>query len=206
MLRLARLYRRFIASTRGVVAIEFAAILPVLLVMLLATFDGGNAIVVYMKVRSATYVLASVTNQYSTTMPIQAANMTGIMSATSAVLSPYSSTPVVAIISELEVSAAKATTGTVRWSATLNGTALSAGSTVTLPSTLNTKNNNTCTTYSKTLGANPGCYLILAQVSYTYTPLFGFFSKSGITFSDTVYATPRSSSCIPYVPTTGTGC
>ena len=71
MRRLIRLYRRFIASTRGVVAIEFAAILPVLLLMLLATFDGGNAIAVYMKVRAATYVLASVTNQYSTAMPIQ---------------------------------------------------------------------------------------------------------------------------------------
>ena len=90
MRRLIRLYRRFIASTRGVVAIEFAAILPVLLLMLLATFDGGNAIAVYMKVRSATYVLASVTNQYSTAMPIQSSNMTGIMSATSAVLAPYS--------------------------------------------------------------------------------------------------------------------
>ena len=93
MRRLTRLYRRFIASTRGVVAIEFAAILPVLLLMLLATFDGGNAIAVYMKVRAATYVLASVTNQYSTAMPIQSANMTGIMSATTAVLAPYSSTP-----------------------------------------------------------------------------------------------------------------
>lgn len=74
---LVRLYRRFIASTRGVVAIEFAAILPVLLIILLATFDGGRAIVAYMKVRAATYVLASVTNQYSTAIPIQSANMTG---------------------------------------------------------------------------------------------------------------------------------
>ena len=101
MRRLTRLYRRFLVSTRGVVAIEFAAILPVLLVMLLATFDGGNAIAVYMKVRSATYVLASVTNQYSTAMPIQSANMTGIMNATTAVLAPYSSTPLAAVISEL---------------------------------------------------------------------------------------------------------
>lgn len=206
MCAIVRLYRRFCKSTRGVAAIEFAAILPVLLILLLATFDGGSALVVYMKVRSATYVLASVTNQYSTAIPIQSGNMTGIMNATSAVLSPYPSAPVAAVISELEVTAAKATTGTVRWSAALNGTALSAGSKVTLPSTLNTTNNNTCTNYSATLGANPGCYLIVATVSYTYTPLFGFFSTSGIPLSDTVYATPRSSSCIPYVPITGTSC
>ena len=186
---MVRLYRRFLASTRGVVAIEFAAILPVLLVMLLATFDGGCAIAVYMKVRSATYVLASVTNQYSTAVPIASSTMTGIFNATSAVLAPYSSAPVVAVISELKIAATKATTATVRWSATLNGTALAAGSSVNLPTGI-ASSTNTCGTYP--------CYLILAQVSYTYTPLFGYFASGGITLSDTVYATPRSSNCVPY--------
>lgn len=189
MRRLIRLYRRFIVSTRGVVAIEFAAILPVLLIMLLATFDGGNAIVAYMKVRAATYVLASITNQYSTAVPIQSSNMTGIMSATTAVLAPYSSTPLAAVISELTISATKATTAKVRWSATQNGTALAAGSSVTLPTGISAST-NTCGKYP--------CYLILAKVTYTYTPLFGYFASGGITLSDTVYATPRSSNCVPY--------
>jgi len=44
-------------------------------------------------------------------------------------------------------------------------------------------------------------YLIFAEVSYTYTPLFGYFgSKSGITFSDNLYVTPRSVNCIVYTP------
>ena len=186
---LVRLYRRFIASTRGVVAIEFAAILPVLLIILLTTFDGGCAIAVYMKVRSATYVLASVTNQYSTALPIQSANMTGIMNATTAVLAPYSNTPLTAVISELKIAATKATTATVRWSAAQNGTALAAGATVNLPTGISAST-NTCGTYP--------CYLILAQVSYTYTPVFGYFASGGITLSDTAYATPRSSQCVPY--------
>jgi len=186
---LVGLYRRFIASTRGVVAIEFAAILPVLLIILLATFDGGRAIVVYMKVRSATYVLASVTNQYSTALPIQSANMTGIMNATTAVLAPYSNTPLTAVISELKITATKATTATVRWSAAQNGTALASGATVNLPTGISAST-NTCGTYP--------CYLILAQVSYTYTPVFGYFASGGITLSDTAYATPRSSQCVPY--------
>ena len=186
---LVRLYRRFIASTRGVVAIEFAAILPVLLIILLTTFDGGCAIAVYMKVRSATYILASVTNQYSTALPIQSANMTGIMNATTAVLAPYSNTPLTAVISELKITATKATTATVRWSAAQNGTALASGATVNLPTGISAST-NTCGTYP--------CYLILAQVSYTYTPVFGYFASGGITLSDTAYATPRSSQCVPY--------
>jgi Flp pilus assembly protein TadG len=42
-----RICRRFVASTRGVAAIEFAIILPVLLLMLLATFDAGRAVAIY---------------------------------------------------------------------------------------------------------------------------------------------------------------
>jgi Flp pilus assembly protein TadG len=192
------LLRRFIASTRGMAAIEFAMILPVMLLLLLATFDAANAIAVYMKVRSATYILAAITNQYSIATPIQAADMTAITGATSAVLAPYSSAPVVVVISQVSVSAANKSAATVDWSATLNGTALTAGSALNLPATLNTNNNNTCSAYP--------CYLIFGKVTYKYTPMFGFFAAGGITLSDSVYVTPRSSNCIPYVPLTGSTC
>ncbi len=190
-------YRRFIASTRGVAAIEFGMILPILVILLLATFDAGRAIAVYMKVRSATFTLAGITNQYSTTSPIQSADMTAITGATTAVLAPYSSSPVAVVISQLEISAAGNATAKVDWSATLNGTALAIGSTVTLPPTI-ASSTNTCGTYP--------CYLIYSQVSYTYTPVFGFFGSGGINLSDSEFVTPRSSTCIPYVPQTGTTC
>ena len=56
--------RRFIGSNRAVAALEFAMIMPVLLLLFLGSFDAGNAIVVYAKVRAATYSLAAITNQY----------------------------------------------------------------------------------------------------------------------------------------------
>ena len=62
----ASICRRFGASTRGIAAVEFALILPVLMVLFLSTFDAANGIAVYMKVRSASYVLAAITNQYGT--------------------------------------------------------------------------------------------------------------------------------------------
>ena len=192
---LVRAYRRFIASTRGVAAIEFAAILPVMLILLLTTFDVGNAIAVYLKVRSATFTMAAVTNQYSINSPIQSADMTAITGATSQVLAPYPSSPVVVVISQLAISKAGNTTATVDWSATLNGTALSVGSSVNLPTSISSL--TTCGTYP--------CYLIFSQVSYKYTPLFGTFG-TGITLSDSEFVTPRSSTCIPYVPQTGTTC
>jgi Flp pilus assembly protein TadG len=183
MQRLTCSYRWFVASTRGVAAIEFAMILPVLVIIFLATFDGGRAFAAYMKVRSATYALASITNQYPT---IAASDMTGILCATSAVMAPYSSSTPAVTISQITIS--KKGKATIDWSATQGGTARASGSSISPPSAM----------------VVDSSYLILAEVSYTYTPLFGFFGSGGITLSDNLYVTPRSVSCVYYVPASGT--
>jgi len=51
-------FQRFVDSRRGVAAVEFAMVMPALLLLFLGSYDAGNAIAVYMKVRSATYALA----------------------------------------------------------------------------------------------------------------------------------------------------
>ena len=191
--RTASIGRLFVASTRGVAAIEFAMIVPVLLIIFLAAFDGGRAIAVYMKVRAATYALAAITNQYST---VQSSDMTSIVGATSVVLAPYSSNPAVVTISQLSMT----NTGkaTVSWSYSLNGSPRAQGAIVTVPSKLTPGNNATCSSYP--------CYLILAEVSYMYTPMFGFFTAGTIALSDNLYATPRNSACVFYPPQNVTSC
>jgi hypothetical protein len=131
--------------------------------------------------------VAAITNQYTT---IQATDMQSIVGATSVVLAPYSSSPVVVTISQISMTSAGA--ATVSWSYSLNGTARAQGGSVTLPTKLLPSNNSTCGTYP--------CYLVLGEVSYTYTPLFGFFGNGGITFADSTYVTPRNSTCVVYVP------
>jgi Flp pilus assembly protein TadG len=183
--RLMKLHRRFVASTGGVAAIEFAMILPVLATLFLATFDGGRAIAIYMKVRSATYTLAAVTNQYSI---IQSSDMTLITGATAAVMAPYSSSGAAVTITQITIS--NKGMPTVSWSYSKGGTALTQGSAVTIPAAL----------------VVDSTYLIFAQVSYTFTPLFGYFTKANITFSDDLYVTPRISNCVNYPPQSVTTC
>jgi Flp pilus assembly protein TadG len=192
----ANVYRRFAASIHGVAAVEFALVLPVLLLLFLGSFDAGNAIAIYMKVRSATFALGAITNQYNNSNdPIQAADIQAITGATSKVLAPYPSAPVVVTISQIK--ATSNTSATVSWSYSLNGTAYAAGSPWTkLPSRL--VSTNSCNSYP--------CYLIFAEVNYTYTPSFGFFVTGPIALSDNLYVTPRSSVCVAYVPQTGTTC
>jgi Flp pilus assembly protein TadG len=176
--------RRFFGATSGVAAIEFAAILPVMSIIFLASFDGGRAIAAYMKVRSATYALASITNQYAT---IASSDMLSILGATSVVMAPYNSSTPVVTVSQIEITSASA--ATVEWSASQGGTARTV--VPSLPSALTTSS-----TYP--------VYLIFAEVSYTYTPLFGFFGSGGLTFKDNLYVTPRSVSCVVYTPKSST--
>jgi Flp pilus assembly protein TadG len=176
--------RYFSGATGGVAAIEFAAVLPVMAIIFLASFDGGRAIAAYMKVRSATYALASITNQYAT---IASSDMTAILGATSVVMAPYNSSTPVVTVSQIEITSSSA--ATVEWSASQGGTARTV--VPSLPSALKTSS-----TYP--------IYLIFAEVSYTYTPLFGFFGSGGLTFSDNLYVTPRSVSCVVYAPKSST--
>jgi Flp pilus assembly protein TadG len=179
--------RRFAASAHGIAAVEFALVSPMLLLLLLGSIDAGRAVAVYMKVRSATYVLDTVTNQYST---IQDTDMQQILLATSKVLSPYPAGPVVVVLSQVKVVAGGA--ATVGWSDTLNGTARTVGSSVSVPANLAVPtppyNASTCSAYP--------CYLVLGEVKYTYTPMFGYFIAGTITFSDNLYVTPRNVNCI----------
>lgn len=184
----AKLCRRFASSTRGLAAVEFGMMLPVLVVMFLGAIDAGRAIAVYMKVRTATYSLAAITNQYST---IQSTDMSNIVGATGVILTPYPLAPTVVTVSQISVNSAA--NATVNWSYSLNGSALSKGSAVHVPG-----NFASCNSYP--------CYLIYAQVSYTYTPLFGYVFPASIDLSDSLFVTPRSSSCVLYPPQSVTKC
>jgi Flp pilus assembly protein TadG len=174
MPRSRNIYRRFAASTRGVAAIEFATIMPMFFLLFLASVDAGRATAVYMKVRSATFTLDAIANQYTT---IHDTDMQQILGATSVVLAPYSSSPVVVVISQLSISATKQVT--VSWSDTLNGTKRTQPPS-NIPAALVT----------------PSTTLIFGEVSYKYSPLFGYFTSGAITLSDNLYVAPRSVSSI----------
>jgi Flp pilus assembly protein TadG len=183
MTQLAGIYRRFVASTRGIAAVEFAFVAPIVLVLLLATFDAARAIAVYMKVRAATYTLDAITNQYPT---ISDAIKDQIFKAVAAVLSPYPSTSATAVISGISIDANKR--ATVTWSDPFQGAqALAIGSPVTIPDDLKQK-------------LLPNTMLILGTVSYRFTPLLGYFANGGITFSDNLFVSPRSAAVIQRTP------
>jgi Flp pilus assembly protein TadG len=185
MWRAAAVVRRFCVSTRALAAVEFALIIPMLLLLLLGSIDAGRAMAIYVKVRSASYTLDAVTNQYTT---IHDSDMQQILGAAAVILSPYPTSPISVVVSQ--VSLDDSGNGTVSWSDALNGTARAVNSAVTIPASLASSKppNNACNSYP--------CYFILGEVAYRYTPMFGYFITGPITLSDSLFVTPRTAASI----------
>ncbi|HEY7242638.1 MAG TPA: TadE/TadG family type IV pilus assembly protein [Xanthobacteraceae bacterium] len=162
--------RTFGRDRRGIAAVEFSVALPFMLVAYLGSVEVGNAIATKLRVTSTARTLANLATQYFT---IKNADMSGIMSASTAVMAPYSAAPLVITLSEVTTDASGK--GTITWSDTLNGTARPVGQSVTLPSQLQT----------------PNISLIWAEVKYAYTPNLGYVMTGTLTLSDQVYMYPR---------------
>lgn len=182
MARRGRTVRQFLASTRGVAAIEFGYMFPVLLIMLLASIDMGRALAIAMKVRYAAYSVDAMANQYI--LPIDDTTMQTILGASAQVLAPYPAGPVTVKLSQLTLDAQG--NNTVVWSDGLNVTGYTPGNSV--PNLSPAPPSNACQTYP--------CYVLLGEVTYTYTPMFGNFITGPINLSDKLYITPRSVVCI----------
>ncbi len=167
-----RLTGRFAKDRRGVSAVEFALLLPVMIALYLGSVEISTGVSMQRKVTLTAGTVANLTAQSTT---LVTSDLTNIMNASTAILAPYSASGLKITVSCLNVDS----TGTtkVKWSTTMGGTARSAGSTVTIPSAL----------------AVPSSQLVFSEVSYPYTPTVGYTIAGTLTLSDHMYMTPRIS-------------
>jgi Flp pilus assembly protein TadG len=175
--RLARPLAHFVRERRGLAAVEFAMLLPMLMTLFLGTAEVTTGVAIQRKVTLTARTVADLASQYTS---ITAADMTNILNASSDVIAPYSATTLKSVVSELSIDGQGQ--ATVVWSSTLNGTALTVGQTVNVPSAL----------------AVPNSYLLLGQASYSYNPTYGYVVTGTLTLSDGVYMRPRQSSSVSY--------
>jgi Flp pilus assembly protein TadG len=173
--RLNRLLGRYGADRRGIAAVEFAMLLPMMLTLYLGSVEVSTGVAVNRKLTLTTRALADLTSQYT---DVTDADMSNILNASSDIIAPYPVSGLSAVVSELSIDATGNTT--VAWSDTLNGTARSIGEAVTIPASL----------------VVPNTYLILAEVSYSYNPSFGYVLTHTMTLNDHIYMRPRQSTSI----------
>jgi len=163
---------RFTRDRRGVSAVEFAFIAPVMIGLYLGCTEISDGIAADRKVSLVVDSLANLPSEVTT---ISTSDMTNILNAASSIISPYSAGNLTATVSCLTIDANKNVT--VAWSATMNGTARTVGSSVTIPAAL----------------AVAGTQLLLAEATYAYTPTVGYTITGTLTLSDKMYMAPRIS-------------
>ncbi len=162
----------FLNARSGLAALEFALILPAMLVLYVGGVEVNDAISIRRKVSHATSTFADLGAQASAT--VTATDLADYFKAASAILSPYDTSLLKATVVGVAIDAnGKAT---VAWSQSYNGATCPAkGSSVTIPASLAVANG----------------FLVMADVSYAFTPKLGYVLTGTFNMTDKVIAQPR---------------
>ena len=179
-LRMRRLVVELRGDKNGVAAVEFAFLIPMMLVLFFGTNEFASGVAVDRKVTLMARTLSDLTSQNTSVTDTQ---LTNFFNAANSMMTPYSATPVKATITELYIDPTTLQ-AKVQWSK--GAAARGSGTTVSIPTALQ-------------IG---GTYLIYSEVSYLYVPAVGYvMAHSGITLSDFTYTRPRQSTCVLYSQT-----
>ena len=163
-----QVFRRFGRDRRGVSAVEFAIIAPVMIGLYLGCAEVSDGVAVDRKVSLTAGALANLTAQATT---LAVADMTNILDASSAIIAPYDAGLLTMTVTCLSIDANK--NANVKWSVTRNGK-VEAG-TLNIPAAL----------------AVPNTQMIYSEVTYAYTPAVGYTITGTLTLSDHMYMSPR---------------
>src|SRR6202521_4398232 len=128
---LARRIADFLGDRRGLSAVEFALLLPLMLTLYLGTVEVSNGVAADRKVAITARTVADLAARMTT---IHNADMTNILGASSAVIAPYSVANLQVTVSEVSID--NKGNATIVWSDSLNGTAHSVGQAMTIPASL----------------------------------------------------------------------
>jgi Flp pilus assembly protein TadG len=161
-------FARLARDKRGVSAVEFALLAPVMIGLYFGCAEISIGVGMDRKVSLISAALANLSAQTTT---LSAADMTNILDASGAIISPYDATKLKMTITCIKIDANK--NAAVKWSVTRNGTA-NTGS-ITIPTALAVANS----------------YLLLSEASYAYTPAVGYTFSGTLNLSDKMYMTPR---------------
>jgi Flp pilus assembly protein TadG len=166
---------RFGSDERGVSAVEFAMLLPLMLTLYLGAVEISQGVGIDRKVTLTSRTVADLAAQVST---ISSSDMANILGAASSVIAPYDSAPLKVTVSQITIDSNA--NATISWSCTKNGTAHAVGSGVTLPAALKVANTA----------------LIWGEASYNYKPTIGYVVTGTLNLSDQIYMRPRLSNTV----------
>lgn len=164
--------RNWRRDERGVSAVEFALILPIMITMYIGAVEFSHALTIDRRVTS---VASAASDLVAQSEEMTSGELGDIFEASTSIMIPYTADPIQIVLSSVVADENNDTT--VAWSCAHNGTARSEGSAVTVPNGVTA----------------PFSSVILAEVTYTYLPTVSEFLTGGITMTDSFYLRPRRS-------------
>ena len=178
-----RLARRFAENRRGAAAVEFALILPFLLLLFLGSIEASSLLTVDRRVNVISGTVGDLVARWDPTAgPLPGTTLTDYFQASEGILTPYSTTGLEQVVSLVEV-AANGTTK-VLWSrAPSGGTARVTDSAYTLPPETNQ------------LARDVGC-IVVSETRYSYKPVLGLVFTEALSLYNESYYLPRFAECI----------
>ncbi|MBB4217841.1 Flp pilus assembly protein TadG [Rhizobium sp. BK212] len=176
--------RRLTHDRSAASGVEFALVLPILVMLLFGTVDLGHALTVSRKIDEIASSTGDMISQQSSWTKSDVAKL---LTGASFILQPYDTTGLTITLTVNDVSSSGS--ATVNWSAALNTTALNSGtaSAITIPSEIQ----------------ETDVQVVLTRVQYTLTtPVSAFFSnftgQNGYSFDQHFFNRPRVTDKITY--------
>ena len=188
--------RCFRHDQSGLAAVEFALILPIMLLLFLGSFETTNLVLAYMKLEASAETTADLVAQTRVNTVLQSTDFTNITNAAKQVLSPLPTSGTV-----LKVAYASVTYSTgsavIDWHTEVNS--------ATPITTANIPNNASLANLgNQTNGSTDS--VILVTLTYSYSSPFTYVLSSSYTLTESAFNRPRYMNCVPTYLNTGSVC
>jgi Flp pilus assembly protein TadG len=163
----------FANDRRGVSAVEFALLLPLMLTLYLGGVELSQGISIDRKVTLTARTVADLVAQAQSVSTATTADANAALGASAAILAPYPIDSAKIVVSVIDID--KNGNAKVRWSSAKNTSARAAGSSVTLPTALNV----------------PETSLVWGEASYNYQPSIGYVVTGAMNLNEQIFMRPR---------------
>jgi Flp pilus assembly protein TadG len=198
--RLRHAGRDFIGDHRAIAAIEFAFIVPLMLVLFFGTVDLSAGLAASRKVTLTASALADLASEVPANgniAPVADTDLQNMFTAGISIMNPYlqnSSNPITATISEIYVDSSS--NATFVWSRT--ATAAPGDTQASFVTSIHNPNDPVPTLPPSLL--IPKTYVLFMEVKYQFLPMvaFGALGSAGVNLSDNAYSRPREAPCLVY--------
>lgn len=192
-----KMLRTFRDAASGMAAVEFALIAPIMIALFFGLVEVCNILDAQQKVTSVASTAADLVGQSTT---LTQSNLDDVFSASSAIMTPFSSVDTKIVLTSLAGTGVK-NTGTVLWSkSNVKGADVhSVGSKIAIGTTTADASLDPSLDglLPKTCSGASQCGIIMAEVSYDYTSPYGKFIIGTRTLTDSFYVKPRRVTSVP---------